>query len=75
MMGESYYITHVFFMPTQEAREAHEFKMEQARQSMKHSLLAGTTNYVKASQTDVAATFARVIAGQQGKAKMRKVKG
>ena len=72
-MGDSFYITHAFIEPSQEAKDNMAFRMEQARQSMKHSLLAGTTNYTKASQTDVKATFARVMA-QGGKAKMRKVK-
>lgn len=75
MMGETYYITHAYLMPTLEAREALAFKLEQARQSMAHTLIDGTTKYVKASQTDVAATFARVMAQQSGKAKMKKVKG
>lgn len=74
MMGESYYVTHAFIEPSQEAKEAMAFKLEQAKQKMRHSLLAGTTVYTKASQTDISATFARVMA-QGGKAKMKKVKG
>lgn len=74
MIEDCLYITHVFIEPSQEAKDNMAFKLEQAKQSMKHSLLDGRTNYTKASQTDVAATFARVMAQQSGKAKMRKVK-
>ena len=74
MMGETFYITHAFIEPSQEAKENMAFKFEQAKAQMRHSLLEGTTVYTKAAQTNVAATFAKIMAEQKGKTRMRKVK-
>ena len=75
MIGDGYYwIEHAFIEPSDEAKENMAFKFEQAKAQMRHSLLDGTTVYTKAAQTDVAATFARIMAEQKGKTRMRKVK-
>ena len=63
------------FTPTQEAKEDIAFKIEQARASMSHSILAGTTKYVNSGQTDIRVTFARIIAAQKpAKSRLRNVK-
>lgn len=75
MIGDGYFwVEHAFIEPSQEAKETMAFKLEQAKQKMQHSLLDGSTNYTKAAQTNIAATFARIAAKQSGKARMRKVR-
>lgn len=50
---------------SKEAKENMAFKLEQAKASMAHSAMDGTTKYVPAVSSNIRVMFARIMSEQQ----------